>query len=328
MDKDTSLAIKKIYYNVTKMACFSPEKVQIILGGRLYIERKVTSSSFDKSYSEFFSVAFNINSRYNKMSEFYTPKRSESKVIQFFNKGKMAIFGGFYDGRILIRSTNQEQKDAKYFPPFLDKSPVIAVAVDQDDEFAFVGNEMGNIRIIKLNSDFKEIKLDALITDHLSAISCINCNSELNLWVSASVDGYINLYTLPLSKLLRSLKVDTSYCNYVFLSSCPLPSIVAIGEEKNITEIFVYSINGKLYSRQKEEGIINCPIILKNMNSEEFLAYIINDSIIIRAIPTLIRQTSIENIPGAFSICPSEDLKLLYVLDKNCQTLRIVKDGI
>ena len=50
-DKDTSLAIKKIYYNVTKMACFSPEKVQIILGGRIYIERKVTSSSFDKSYS-------------------------------------------------------------------------------------------------------------------------------------------------------------------------------------------------------------------------------------------------------------------------------------
>ena len=181
---------------------------------------------------------------------------------------------------------------------------------------------------MKLSKELNEFKSDKIITDHLSAISHINCNSELNLWASASVDGYINLYTLPLSRLLRTLKVDTPYCDYVFLTSSPLPSIVVIGEEKEATEIFVYSINGNFYSKQKEEGIINCPIILKNLNSEEFLAYILNDSIIIRAIPTLIRQTSIDDVPGAFSICPSEDMKILYVLDKNCQTLRVVRDEI
>ena len=327
-EKEAYISIGNLSLNVTKMVCFNPEKIQILLGGRVYLERKVSYSGFDKSYSDSLLNVFNLNVYKNKMSQFYIPERSESKVMQFCHKGKTAIFGGFYDGKVVIRSTNIEQKEIKSFIPFIDNSPIIAVAVDQEDQFAFFGNEMGNICIMKLTKELNEFKSDKIITDHLSPISHINCNSVLNLWASASVDGYINLYTLPLSRLLRTLKVDTPYCDYVFLTSSPLPSIVVIGEEKEATEIFVYSINGNFYSKQKEEGIINCPIILKNLNSEEFLAYIINDSIIIRAIPTLIRQTSIDDVPGAFSICPSEDMKILYVLDKNCQTLRVVRDEI
>ena len=39
--------------------------------------------------------------------------------------------------------------------PFLDKQPIIVVAVEQEDEFAFFGNEMGNIRIMKLDKEIK-----------------------------------------------------------------------------------------------------------------------------------------------------------------------------
>ena len=207
----------------------------------------------------------------------------------------------------------------------MDKSPVISVAVDKEDEFAFFGNEMGNIRIMKLNKEIKESKLDLLITDHLTAISDINCSSDLNLWISASVDGYINLYTLPLSKLIRSIKVDTPYCDYVFLSASPLPSIVVIGEENKISEIFVYTINGELYLRQKEQDVIQCPLIIKDLNSNEYLAYIINESIIIRSIPTLIRQSSIEEIQDLWAIYPSEDMRKLYAINKSGTNIRIIK---
>ena len=315
--------------NVVKIASFNQDKLQIILGGCVFVERKVSYSIFDKSYSDETVNFFVINKFNNRMNEFYNPKKPDSKVMKFCQKGKTAIFGGFFDGKILIRSTSQEQKDNyKIDIPFLDKSPVVAVEVDQDDEFAFFGNEMGNIRIMKLNKDFKESKMDLTITDHLSAISHINCNSELNLWVSASVDGYINLYTLPLSKLLRCLKVDTPYCDYSFLSASPLPCIIVIGEEKNISEIFVYSINGELYLRQKEEDIIKNPIILKDLNSNEYLAYIMNESIIIRAIPTLIRQANIDDIPDLYSIHPSEDMRLLYAFDKTGRHIKVIKDGI
>ena len=315
--------------NVVKIASFNQDKLQIILGGCVILERKVSYSIFDKSYSDETLNFFVINKFNNRMNEFYNPKKPDSKVMKFCHKGKTAIFGGFFDGKILIRSTSQEQKDNyKVYIPFLDKSPVVAVEVDQEDEFAFFGNEMGNIRIMKLNKDYKESKMDLTITDHLSAISHINCNSELNLWVSASVDGYINLYTLPLSKLLRCLKVDTPYCEYAFLSASPLPCIIVIGEEKNISEIFVYSINGELYLRQKEEDIIKNPIILKDLNSNEYLVYIMNESIIIRAIPTLIRQANIDDIPDLYSIHPSEDMRLLYAFDKTGRHIKVIKDGI
>ena len=42
--------------------------------------------------------------------------------MQFCNKGKTAIFGKFYDGKILIKSTSSEQRDNyKINIPFLDK---------------------------------------------------------------------------------------------------------------------------------------------------------------------------------------------------------------
>lgn len=50
----------------------------------------------------------------------------------------------------------------------------------------------------------------------MNEISYINCSNELNLWASATIDGYINLYSLPLCKLFRSIKVPTKSCEYVF----------------------------------------------------------------------------------------------------------------
>ena len=314
--------------NVVKMACFNQEKLLILLGGVVFVERKISYSIFEKTYNDETLNMLVINKYYHKMKEFYNPKKPDTKVIKFCHKGRTAVFGGFYDGKVLIKSTLSEQKDNyKVDIPFVDNSPVVALEVSQDDELVFFGNEMGNIRIMKLSTNIKESQMDLLITDQLSPISYIYCNSELNLWISASIDGYINLYTLPLSKLLRSLKVDTSYCEYAFLSSSPLPSIIVIGEDNNTSEIFVYSINGELYLRQKEQDIIKNPLILRDLNSNEYLAYIMNESIIIRTIPTLILQSRIENIPDLFCIYPSEDMKLLYAINKTGRYIKIIKNG-
>ena len=313
---------------VTKAACFTQDKILILLGGSIFVERKISYSLFDKSSSGETINTFVINKYYHKMTEFYNPEMPDSKVMKFCHKGRTAIFGGFYDGKILIKSTLPEQKDNyKIDIPFIDNSPTMAVEVDQDDELVFFGNEIGNIRIMKLKTNIKESKMDILITDHLSSISHIHCNSDLNLWVSASIDGYINLYTLPLSKLLRSIKVDTSYCDYAFLSSSPLPSIIIIGKDNNISKIFVYTINGKLYIIQKEQDIIKNPLILRDINYNEYLAYIIKKTIIIRDIPTLHKQATIENVPDLFCICSSEDLKTLYAINKSGKNIEIIKNG-
>ena len=121
------------------------------------------------------------------------------------------------------------------------------------------------------------------------------------MWTSASIDGYINIYTLPLCKLIRCIKVPTNKCNYAFLSAFPLPSIIIISEEdeeEKKSEIFVYSINGYLFMRQKEQSLITSPKIIKNINSYDYLAYISKSNIIIRSLPSLFMQVIIEELPN------------------------------
>ena len=164
------------------------------------------------------------------------------------------------------------------------------------------------------------------ITHQMSAISYIDCNSNLNLWASGSVDGYINLYTLPLSKLIRIIKVPSNNLEYVFLAESPLPTIIAITEENGVSEIFVYSINGKSLLRQKESDIINCPLMIRDMNTNNYLAYILNDTVVIRSIPNLIREVCIEGMKNLYAICPSEDMKTLYGINKNGNEIYVIKE--
>ena len=312
---------------ILKFGCFSPERITLFLGGEKIMQKKITYSSFEKVYYDESPNIIQSFTYLNKMADFYNPKKPNSKAIKFCHKGNTVIMGGFYDGKIIINSLDQKYSSRQALP-FPDKLPVISVATDQDDEFAFLGNAIGNIRIMRMDKDPGQWKYDKTIIDHLSPISYIDCSSELNLWASVSIDGYLNLYTLPLSKLLRSLKIPTQNCEYVFLSASPLPSIVAIGEEKKVSEIFVYSINGHLLIRQKEQSLITCPIIIKDLNSNEYLAYIMNESIIIRSIPTLFRQTSIDDIPELFAIFPSEDMKILYASNKSGSQISVIRDQI
>ena len=160
----------------------------------------------------------------------------------------------------------------------------------------------------------------------MSPISHIDCNSDLNLWASGSIDGYINLYTLPLSKLIRIIKVPTNNLEYVFLSESPLPTIIAITEENNISEIFVYSLNGKLLLRQKEEDAIKCPLMIRDLNTNNYLAYILNDTVVIRSLPNLIRQVCIEGMENIYSICPSEDMKSMFGINKSGKEIYVIKE--
>ena len=73
--------------------------------------------------------------------------------------------------------------------------------------------------------------------------------------------------------------------------------------------------------------MLTCPIIIRDLNSNEYLAYIINESVIIRSIPTLIRQTNIDDIPDIYAIFPSEDMKIMYGTSKTGQIL-VIKNHI
>jgi WD40 repeat protein len=211
--------------------------------------------------------------------------------------------------------------------PFTDNSPILSISVDQNEEFLFLGNSIGNIGVFKYDKNINDFKLYKIITDHMSAISHIDCNSELNLWASGSIDGYINIYTLPLSKLVRSIKLPTRSLDFVFLSASPLPSIVSIAKENNKNEISLYSINGKLLNRDTEQGVLGNPMVLTNLNSINYLCYVLNSSIVIRRLSSnLMRRVLIDKVPYLYAFCLSEDMKIIYAIDKSGNDIFVIKE--
>ena len=243
--------------------------------------------------------------------------------MTFFKHGKMLIMGGFFDGKVIFTHLD-DKLPPTIITPFKDESPILAITSDKEDELFFMGNSIGNVGVYRYNED--GLKMVKLLTDQTSSISHIFCSDELNLLATASIDGYICLYTLPLCKLVRCIKVPTDNCTYVFLSDSPLPSILVISDEDNISQIFVYSINGKLYQKKEEYFKISKPILIKDINSKDYLSCIGNENIYIISVPDLAVQATFDKLFGVYSFCFSEDKKILYALNKKGTEVTVIKE--
>ena len=260
------------------------------------------------------------------MKYYYSNNKNQDKSIIFCNQGKNIILGGFYDGSIKI--LNYSKNIFKKIIPFKSEEPILSLALDEEEKYLFVGNSKGNIIIYEINYETYEFKIIEVNTDQLSEISYININSELNLWISASIDGFINLYTIPCFKLVRSIKTKAKKLEYAFLSTSTLPSIIVINTQNKYREIYSYSINGKLLKGEKIDDTLLNPFIIKDSNFNEYLIYISknNNSIEIRNLPFLEIKTIIKNIENISVICVSEDNKTLYAISNEDDQIYAIKD--
>ena len=171
--------------------------------------------------------------------------------------------------------------------------------------YIFIGDVLGNITIYKhllngiyKNRHFKIIKDKGLeneidtnykiikkLTDHYSQIKYIDYNPRLNLFLSYSLDGFINIYLFPKCKLVRALKVfnitkSNEILQKVVLVSNPFPMIFTY--DKN--NMYTISLNGDLIKKEnlkgdkmvilpcidKNCGLVNDCILIRNMNDKDF----------------------------------------------------------
>ena len=310
---------------------FSEGKISLLLNNFIFIEKKISYSMFDKIYNEEIVNYIKLNDNdnndtiINNMSEFYSEDSCNNKCIQFFNHGKAIVMGGFYDGKLMVYSIENKKNNVELYP-FIEEKPILSVEIDKEENYLFLGNSIGNICIYQIESDFKKWTKIHFKTDQISPISHINCNNDLNLWLSTTIDGYINIYTLPLCKLIRCIRVLTKKCSYAFLSSSPLPSIIVINDEENNSEINVYTINGNFMFKQQEYFHMTNPILIKDINSFEYLVFAGRDNIIIRKLPNLDIQVNIDCLPGVHTLCITDDNKTVFTVDKNGKKVVLLKD--
>ena len=135
-----------------------------------------------------------------------------------------------------------------------------------DFNFHIYGCEDGSTVVFKTKPNYKS-SLYKFFHNHSKKINYLNTNNNLNMLIDCSDDGYINLYTLPNFKLIRSMRKIG--IKYVFLTSSPLIGFVAISDDK----YSMYSINGKKIISINERLIIYKPIIIHDDEFNDYLFY-------------------------------------------------------
>ena len=122
------------------------------------------------------------------------------------------------------------------------------------------------------------------LNDHYKKIKYIDYNPRLNLFLSYSLDGFINIYVFPKCKLVRAIKVinitnSNEILKKVALVSYPFPMIFAY--DKN--NMYSMTLNGELIKKQelkikniniypcidKNCGLINDFILIDNLSNDE-----------------------------------------------------------
>ena len=113
------------------------------------------------------------------------------------------------------------------------------MAIIQDENYILFGTKLGYVACCILGESFK-LRPQCKINDHSDEITSISINDTLNMFASASMDGYIMIYILPTFVLVNSIQITQTihetdiseseflYANNIFLSSSPLPCLVAL----------------------------------------------------------------------------------------------------
>ena len=145
--------------------------------------------------------------------------------------------------------------------------PIVVLKIDKEEKYVFAGSTNGSIFIYKIN----EIhwNLHKILYDHSKQITSIAISNTLNAFASSSTDGFVNIYTLPDAKILRSISKNNVPIEKVFLSAFPLPCLVILSN--NI--ITTYGINGYVILSEVEENDIICPKVFTDRNNLDYIVY-------------------------------------------------------
>ena len=296
----------------------------------------------------------------------YIKRNIEYKLIvkQIF-QNEIFIITGLFDGKIHIHlNTNRLELDnVKDEYPIderykrFDKSAITSLIIDKSEKYLICGTQKGSLIIFILNENmYREkrefITLFKYFPSHPEyAINYISFNSDLNLVADCAYDGYINIYSVPKFKLVRSIYIDPNTKNglynldFVFLSSQPLGTISVYSNE--VGNFKCFSLNGKEINSQESNEKLTfvrdengeeikltgmcSPLIFTDYQFNDYLICILhNKYIFIHKFPTLqivgCITCLIKNV-HLTHLCFSNNMKYIYAYDEFNKSIYIVQQN-
>lgn len=245
-------------HSLENQGCYSYSTRKFLHGRGLY--RKPSSN--DK-ISLFNSIKLNCSDR--------------SSPILIYNNGKIIAEAGYIDGKITISNIEEKSLPYSIYVP-LDESPIITLAMTEDERLAIVGNTRGIIYTFKVN--LEKWIFQYRIIHHSEQINHINISNQLNAFISCSKDNYVNVYILPGCKLIHSFRSQKPI--YSFICANKLGAYIVYSlENKSWTS---RSLNGHLLTEVKEAKP-QSPQIFKDCLFRDCLIYKVNNFIYVRGLP-------------------------------------------
>ena len=190
----------------------------------------------------------------------YNIKQFKNEHIIIKNK-KNICFKYTYSNWKKINYINIIYKSRFKFSNLFSKDSIILFT-----NYIFFGDVLGNVNIGKeeikkekkdliiedFKGDTKKYKIIKKLTDHYKQIKYIDYNPRLNLFLSYSLDGFINIYTFPKCKLVRAIKVSNitnsnDILEKVVLISYPFPMIFTYDNNN----MYTITLNGDLIKKEE-----------------------------------------------------------------------------
>ena len=231
---------------------------------------------------------------FSTYGNFYMNKTYFNNLSATSKKYKFTIFAGFDNGYLVYYSFIKQNRFKGYFTNFSNNkkfsdykhiltykdlfTPISSIEIiEEPNIFLLCGNLNGDIIIYELNKNnvyekdlFANILNVDIIRSHSTAVNSIKYNKELNLIISTSLNGIINVYTFNDYKLVKGININSNLLQFAYLSSNPIPCIIYYCDNNKLASLPLnkeenyFELKNENYSKN-----LTNPTIFKDLKTNE-----------------------------------------------------------
>ena len=184
-----------------------------------------------------------------------------SQLFVVTQDGKHIVSGGHWDNSLRIYSIRKGRNVASVVR-HIDFVTCVAAS-----GYYLMSGSLDTTSIVwDVSASVTVLKPVQVLAGHEKPIRCVALSVELDLAVSGSEDGTVNVYTIKEGQFLRSLRPPSSADSLDFVVSklalSPQGHIIVAGHSHDIHSLCVYSINGRLLQSNCIHHRTTCLLVL------------------------------------------------------------------